>query len=178
MVSHSTTVSSWCVHYSRSSMLERVVIKGRQSPMCQYSSDNGHATDYHLVHLGVCLFTYRMSLTHWSGRASPSVVQVQLLSKRPLSSRRAVSHRKTQVFGPTPRSRHCNASSHLLTPTVQRSASNLLMPGARHRRTRRGCTHLLTGSSRRILGLLAPTTVDGPTMVRDNDTREQGCRLV
>ena len=23
-----------------------------QSPMCQYSSDNGHATDWHLVHLG------------------------------------------------------------------------------------------------------------------------------
>jgi len=23
------------------------------SPMCQYSSDNGHATDWHLVHLGV-----------------------------------------------------------------------------------------------------------------------------
>lgn len=25
----------------------------RQSPMCQYSSDRGHATDWHLVHLGV-----------------------------------------------------------------------------------------------------------------------------
>ena len=25
----------------------------RQSPMCQYSSDHGHATDWHLVHLGV-----------------------------------------------------------------------------------------------------------------------------
>lgn len=24
-----------------------------QSPMCQYSSDRGHATDWHLVHLGV-----------------------------------------------------------------------------------------------------------------------------
>lgn len=23
-----------------------------QSPMCQYSSDNGHATDWHLVHIG------------------------------------------------------------------------------------------------------------------------------
>lgn len=25
-----------------------------QSPMCQFSSDGGHATDWHLVHLGVC----------------------------------------------------------------------------------------------------------------------------
>jgi len=24
--------------------------------MCQYSSDNGHATDWHLVHLGVWIF--------------------------------------------------------------------------------------------------------------------------
>ena len=24
-----------------------------QSPMCQYSSDNGHATDWHFVHIGV-----------------------------------------------------------------------------------------------------------------------------
>jgi hypothetical protein len=24
-----------------------------QSPMCQYSSDNGHATDWHMVHIGV-----------------------------------------------------------------------------------------------------------------------------
>ncbi|KAF8973660.1 putative NADH:flavin oxidoreductase 2 [Flammula alnicola] len=38
----------------RSLTIKDVVFKNRifVSPMCQYSSDNGHATDWHLVHIG------------------------------------------------------------------------------------------------------------------------------
>lgn len=39
----------WLLHHGSTSRIYC------QSPMCQYSSDNGHATDWHFVHIGVNL---------------------------------------------------------------------------------------------------------------------------
>lgn len=34
--------------------------------MCQYSSDKGHATDWHLVHIGVRTLEYEMIMPYYS----------------------------------------------------------------------------------------------------------------
>jgi 2,4-dienoyl-CoA reductase-like NADH-dependent reductase (Old Yellow Enzyme family) len=53
------------------------------APMCQYSSDNGHATDWHLVHLGVG----RSALAH-EGRSPPMSNRATLLVDQELLLRR------------------------------------------------------------------------------------------
>ena len=63
----------------------RIVI----APMCQYSADDGRATDWHVIHLG------HLAL---SGAASCS-------SRRPRSRPRAASARTTWGSGPTKRKR-------------------------------------------------------------------------
>lgn len=53
------------------------------SPMCQYSSDNGHATDWHLVTVGVsapasALLSYAHKLCRAGQRAEQEVSSLKL----------------------------------------------------------------------------------------------------
>jgi hypothetical protein len=49
------------------------------APMCQYSSDNGHATDWHLVHIGV-----RRSAFAREGRSKATSNRAMLLADQVL----------------------------------------------------------------------------------------------
>ena len=79
-------------------------------PMCQYSPDNGHMTDWHPVHIGVRVLS-SFSMPCWENMALRRAALAESSWRRPRSCRRAASPRKTRGSGPTRRSRRSSGLS-------------------------------------------------------------------
>jgi hypothetical protein len=157
-----------------------------QSPMCQYSSDNGHATDWHLVHIGVRSLSSLVSVLDrtngirfcglcWANRDLRRAVPVESSWKRLRSCQRAASPQRTQVSGRTRRSRLSSGSSTLCILRGPRLGSSFRMRAARPRHSPRGSSRAQIASTVRIPRLPLLTRVDGLTTVRHTCVRFVRC---
>jgi hypothetical protein len=146
-----------------------------QSPMSQNSSDNGHATDWHLVHIGVR--TLSSLAQRWvsgadgtgclvgSDRVSRRAAPAASSWRRPRSCLRAASPRRTRGSGRTRRSRLSGGSSTLRIRRMPRSVFSSYMRAARRRRSPRGSSRAWMACTVRIPRLPLPTRGDGRTTV-------------
>ena len=144
--------------------------------MCQYSSDNGHATDWHLVHIGVRTKSSSVPTDnhHRDLTDVPPGVLCRALRraargasswKRPRSFPRAASRPRTRGFGRTRRSRRSSESSTLRTRRPRKSASSSRMRAARRLLSRRGSRKARIARVAWTHPSRSPTKTDGQTTV-------------